>query len=362
MTVGDYESPRIVDHRRHSGWSKLAGSTRREPDQLTRTEYDALSASDRANYDLERSDWHAKLPFVHTSQAAGILAAMNDLLVTNRQSADDVKQAILLDGRAGQGKSAILKTFLYDRYRQYAGLHAAEPVRGSRRIDVVHVSMRSATNELGCATRIRDFFELPPRGRTEREITNQVIDAVYECGVKVFAIDELHFMGRSRIAGSRMSNYLKDLLNTTPCTFFFAGNNVRDSEVFTTPGGMDPAAEQFLSLMQVHEMRSFLADDESDEWVKTLMSLEQNLRLLDQQRGDLFWHCADIVWAMTAGRWRSLAFLINSACSKAIRTGTERLTPELIGSLKIDALAEPTARKYLPTLGTGAWTTRPKGA
>jgi hypothetical protein len=314
-----------------------------------------------ANWDLERADWHANLPFVHTTQAESIHDAMESLVRTNRQPVDEAKPAILLDGRAGYGKSAIIKNYLYDYHRAQARQRPAAPRRGSRLIDVIHISMRSATNERGLAERIRDFLELPPTGRTEREITGRVLDALFECEVKIVAIDELHFLGRSVAAGHRMSNYIKDLLNQSPCTFIFGGNDVLESDIFARNGRLDAAGEQFLSLVNCHTIQPFLIAERNDEWVRTLIAIERNLRITRQEEGDLFWRCADIVWAMSGGRWRSLTRLVNQACARAIELGTEQLSPALFAELPLDALAADNTRKYLSTLGDGTWSSLPPG-
>jgi len=356
-----YAPPPLQQVDRFSGWSVHALYQRRTPIRLTADEYSKLSATRAENWDQERADWHANLPFVRTTQAQAILDAMGALVSSNRQAVDEAKPALLIDGRAGFGKSAVMKEGLYEFHRLHEATRIPEPRSRARAIDVVHISMRSATNERGLAERLRDFLELPPVGKTEREITKRVLDTIFECGVKIIAIDELHFLGQSLAAGRRMSNYIKDLLNGTPCTFIFGGNDVLASPVFSADRGRpDAAGEQFLSLIEPHAMQPFTIATRSDEWVMTLMALEENIRLTRSQRGDLFWTCADVMWAMTGGRWRALSRLLNRVCVKAIETGQERITPGLFSGLPIDLLAGSDASKYLATLGDGSWTSLPK--
>lgn len=344
----------------HSGWSKQARYVRRVPARLSASDCKDLDPARLANWNAERGDWHANLPFVHTPQADAVLADMRLLIESNRQQVDEAKPAVLLNGYAGYGKSAIIKECLYELHRENA-TEVLAATRGSRQIDVIHISARAATSERSIAERLRDFLELPRSGRSAGEITARVLDAVFECQVKVIAIDELHFVGQTAAVGRRLSNYIKDLINNSPCTFVFAGNNVLNSEIFRSDRGRpDAAGEQFLSLVGVHEIEPFRITHRDDAWMRTLMAIEKSLRLTRQQEGDLFWTCADTVWAKTGGRWRSLTRIVNMACARAIDSGEERITPDLLASLPVDALAAEHAAKYLPTLGGGTWSSLPE--
>lgn len=362
MTADEpYVPPALNRVAVHSGWSKQAHLARRVPRRFNDVAFRAAGPLEQENWNLERADWHASLPFVRTTQAESVLSEMNELISSNRQPVDEAKPAILLNGFAGYGKSALIKECLYELHRRRAREREGASARGSRPIDVVHISARAATSERSIAERLRDFLELPRSGRSAGEITARVIDALFECGVKVVAIDELHFVGQSAAVGRRLSNYIKDLINSSPSTFVFAGNNVLDSEIFTSDRGRpDAAGEQFLSLTSIRDIEPFRIVQRDDVWMRTLIAIEESLRLTKLQQGDLFWNCADIMWGMTGGRWRSLTRVVNLACARAIATGTERITPELIASIPVDALAVEHAAKYMPTLGDGTWTSLPR--
>lgn len=353
-----YRPAPLVRASRHSGWSELALYRRREPRRYTASEYDRLSTSERRNWNLERADWHSNLPFVHTTQADELLSAMSDLVDGSHETVEHAKPALLLDGRAGYGKSATLRHFLYEFHRKQVAQRGPKRSRGHRPIDVIAISARATTNERGLAIRMRDFLELPPVGKTERDITNHVMDAIFACNVRVIAIDELHFMGGTAAAGRRMSNYIKDLINDTPCTFLFAGNDVLSSEIFRADRGRpDASGEQLLSLMDRRAMAPFLIGNQDDVWLRALISIESNLRLTRLQEGDVFYRCADILWAKTGGLWRGLKTVVNRACSAAIKTETERITPDILRAIPADALNEASAQQLLATMGN--WSSLP---
>ena len=358
--MSPYLPPPSVQVTKHSGWAKRALYQRRTPRRLTLLEYDALPQSERDNWNLERSHWHSNLPFVHTPQADAHLAAMETVVRSNHQNVEAVRPAILLDGRAGQGKSTTLNHFLYGFYREEVAARSPSRRPGNRAIDVISISARATTSELGLAILLRNFLELPAVIRAEREVTARVQDAIFECGVKVIAIDEFHFIGATTAAGRRMSNYIKDLMNTTPCTFLFAGNNVLQGEVFSADRGRpDAAGEQFLSLVDRRPTVPFVIANGDAVWARTLLAIDGNLRLLKHQDGDLVGHCADLIWAKTGGLWRGLVRIMNQACDAAIRSGQERITPALINSLPADALVKERAELLISTLGT--WTSLPQG-
>ena len=71
-----------------------------------------------------------------------------------------------------------------------------------------------------------------------------------------------------------------------------------------------------------------------------LHAIEQRVVLVKHREGTLSVELADYLYARTSGHIGSLMTLINRTSSRAIRTGTEALTEQLLDATPIDAAAE----------------------
>ena len=76
------------------------------------------------------------------------------------------------------------------------------------------------------------------------------------------------------------------------------------------------------------------------QWRSVLHAIEQRVVLVKHREGTLSVQLADYLYARTSGHIGSLMTLINRASSRAIRTGTEALTEQLLDATPIDAAAE----------------------
>jgi hypothetical protein len=76
------------------------------------------------------------------------------------------------------------------------------------------------------------------------------------------------------------------------------------------------------------------------QWRSVLHAIEQRVVLVKHRDGTLSEDLADYLYARTSGHIGSLMTLINRTSSRAIRTGTEALTEQLLDATPIDAAAE----------------------
>jgi hypothetical protein len=73
--------------------------------------------------------------------------------------------------------------------------------------------------------------------------------------------------------------------------------------------------------------------------------------------GDL----ADYLFARSTGHFASLMTLIIRGCRRAVRTGTEKLTCDLLDQVRNDAAAEAARQELLAAFDTGRLRARPAG-
>jgi hypothetical protein len=88
-------------------------------------------------------------------------------------------------------------------------------------------------------------------------------------------------------------------------------------------------------------LRSFDIDtpEHKTEWRQLLLTLEKRIVLANKQRGMLTRHW-DLLFERTSGRIGPLTTLINRACHRAVRTGTERLDEATLRRVPMDAASE----------------------
>jgi hypothetical protein len=89
-----------------------------------------------------------------------------------------------------------------------------------------------------------------------------------------------------------------------------------------------------------------------------LLGLERLLVLAATHRGMLADELSDYLFARCTGHIGSLMDLINRGSGRAIRTGEERLTVELLDRVKIDEAAERARRDLDAAMAAGRLSSR----
>ncbi|HEV2361395.1 MAG TPA: hypothetical protein VGS21_06820, partial [Acidimicrobiales bacterium] len=86
----------------------------------------------------------------------------------------------------------------------------------------------------------------------------------------------------------------------------------------------------------------------------------QQLVLAKAPRGMVADQLAGYLWARTTGHFQSLTSLIIRGCAKAIKTGEEELTEDLLNKVPIDVAAEANRQEMLAALEEGLISAKPK--
>jgi hypothetical protein len=107
-------------------------------------------------------------------------------------------------------------------------------------------------------------------------------------------------------------------------------------------------------------MDSFAVKKPADRkrWRVLLLSLEKRIVLADSHPGMLADELSDYLYARSTGHIGSLITLVNRACQRAERTGTERLTQDLLDRVKNDEASEKARQGLQSSLRAGKLTTR----
>ena len=84
--------------------------------------------------------------------------------------------------------------------------------------------------------------------------------------------------------------------------------------------------------------------------------------LADAHPGMVADDLADYLFARSTGHFASLMTLITRGCRRAVRTGTEKLTRDLLDQVRNDAAAEAARQELLAAFDTGKLSARPAAA
>lgn len=174
------------------------------------------------------------------------------------------------------------------------------------------------------------------------------VDCVLSCHTRIGIIDDLHFIDLNRRDGVEVSNHLKWLANELPVTFVYVGVGLAERRLFSEGlTGDNAVMAQTARRWTRLALPPFNLGDEvaRRQWRSLLKATERQLVLARAGPGMLT-DLAGYLFARSSGHIGSFITLIVRGCYKAIRTGTEMLTEDLLDTVRIDEASE-TARHQL---------------
>ena len=161
--------------------------------------------------------------------------------------------------------------------------------------------------------------------------------------------------------GREINNHFKWLAAQFPVTFLFVGVGLAERQWSTE--GSDPGDAAFAQTARRWTTLSLDPFDVGTDagrqtWRRLLKAIERDLVLIDGHRGMLAEDLADYLFARSTGHFASLMTLIARGCRRAIKTGAESLTPELLDGIRNDVAAEAARQALEAAIKRGVLTTR----
>jgi hypothetical protein len=346
---------------RKEGWKALAESApRTQPDHLGSPELAALSAAARMEYDEARKRWHANLT-LKTPQLARVHEDIWEIVDTNRQDGDRVKGAPVIDAHPGLGKTTAATAFGRRLHRDRIAVVGQRTVAGHEHVPVCRIGLTANTTMKSLQEAFLEFYGHPRKSGTTDQLRATALDCVLSCDTSLVIIDDVHFLDMTRRDGLTVTNHLKSLANDFPVTFLFVGVGLRERGLFCE--GMTAADAAFAQTgrrwtrltMDPFQIRTAAG---RREWRTMLLGLERLLVLADKHPGMLADELSDYLFARTTGHIGSLMDLINRGSGRAIRTGEECVTSELLDRVKIDEAAETARRELDAAMAAGRLSSR----
>lgn len=348
---------------RKEGWQRFVNTAARiPPEALTRRELEGLGEAAFDDYNRQRREWHANLGPIRTPQLAALHEDLWDIVDSNFQDGDKAKGAVAIDAFPGLGKTTSVLDFARKFHRREMMEQGAETSEGHERWPVCRVGLTGNTGMVDFNRAMLSFYAHPGTARgNAAHFAHRALDCVLTCETKLLIVDDLHFLRWRNNVGVEISNHFKYIANEVPVTLIFVGVGLAARGLFSEGHSYEDAViAQTGRRTTKLDMRSFAIDTDEGrrEWRQLLLTLEKRIVLADKHPGMLADHLSDYLFARSTGHIGSLMTLINRGCQRAVRTGTEFLSRELMDRVKIDEASEKARQELAMAFETRRLTTR----
>lgn len=348
---------------RKEGWFAFANRSEiPQPERLDRSAYRLLSSQGKAEYTTGRLKYLSRLT-IRTPQLVHVHESIEDMMSSDLQEFDRVRCAPVIDAEPGVGKTTAVNMFGRDFHRQIIAREGHRVGHDAKRIPVVRIGLTGNTTPKSLILQILEFYAHPNKSGTTLQVTSSALDCVLRCDTRLIIIDDIHFLNLSRRDGREVSNTLKSLANDFPSTFIFVGVGVESRGLFDEGLGRAESGTAQLGRRWTRlEMPAFqiFNDQQRHDWRVTLKEVEQAIILLDAYPGMIADDLSDYFFARTSGYIGSMMELARMGTLKAIKSGTERITKDLLDTVQIARAAEKRRYELEAAMKTGKLHSLPK--
>ena len=346
------------------GWFEMVNTPDREqPVAKTIKQLAAMSEAERLQYNELRAVWHANLGPIDTPQLTQVHEDLWEIVNSNRQDGDKVKGAASIDAHPGLGKTTIAVAFARKFHREQLELYGEDSSSGDQRIPVAYLALTGATTMWTLNSMLCRFYAHPGAERgNATQLAARAADCILSCDTKLVVIDDVHFLDLNRQDGRQVANHFKWLANQFPATFVFVGVGLADRGFLTE--GLSVADAPYAQTgrrwtpLAVAPFEIY-TEKGRETWRRLLLGIEQMVVLANKHRGMVADDLADYLYARSTGHFASLMTLVTRGCHRAIKTGEERLTVELLDRVKNDAAAEHARHELMADFRAGRLSARP---
>ena len=348
---------------RRAGWfARVQAPSRSAPACYTREQLDGLDSIERRRYDEQRAVWHANLGPIVTPQMQTLFGELDEIVQSNRQDGDRVRGAAVLSALPGLGKTTIAVCYGVRYHREQIELHGPRTPEGHDRVPVAYLALTSSTTMRSLNSALCRFFDHPGWARGNASLlADRATDCVLSCQTRLIIIDDVHFLDMNRRDGREVANHFKWLQSQFPVTFLFVGVGIEERQMLTEGlGAADAALAQTARRWTSLSLDPFEINTAEGRrtWRRLLLAIERDLVLADAREGMLADRLGDYLYARSTGHFASLMTLISRGCWRAIHTGAEQLTVELLDQIRNDEAAESARQELASAFERGVLTTR----
>jgi len=353
----------VPDRETLEGWTRWR-LTRRDfvpALVITAAEYAAMTARQRRLHDLHRVATHSNLAIQETPMSAFVSRQMRSLIETGAFCrGPDTRPGLMINGGACQGKTETACEALACFEDEWLALYDQNPSAAAGTLDLhvpaVYVRTPVKATPVSACQRILHFYGERYKGMRLEDLIRTVKDAVFDHGTKAIVIDDVTRLKLHREADQDVLDLIRELMSL-PVTLILVGVGIPKSGLLRG-GRKDPQTGQWIfppvkdrgksrnddapgqtdlrfELIDLDRF-SYAAPGGPAAWAAHLVGIEQQLRLLNGCDGMLSGGgMPEYLFGRTNGIIGLLKKLIQAGCRRAIETGTETITADLLDTLAI---------------------------
>lgn len=351
---------------RKEGWKAMAEAPKPQPpESLSLKEIRKLDDGARAAYNEARRRWHGHMGIILSAECQSVLEQL-DTFVQPHIDIDDPAGTpmVALSGLPGLGKTTITSYFGRSIHLQQIAQYGPLTPSGDERTPVCRIGLTGNTGikELNIAA--SDYFAHPAsHGVSAPQHLRNALDCVISCQTKLLIIDDLHFLHGRTSKITELSDHFKHIADTLHVIVLFVGIGLHEPYGLLDDNGDNidvHKMDQLLRCTKPVDMKPFDCQTDADcqHWHEVLLTVEQQLILALKFPGMLAEDMSDYLFARSTGHMGSLMNLLRQGCYIAIKSGTERLSIELLNGIRIDSAAELGRRQLETAFRTGNMSTR----
>jgi hypothetical protein len=208
----------------------------------------------------------------------------------------------------------------------------------------------------------REFYGHPGTDKSNAaRLASHAVDCVLSCETRIGIIDDVHFVNPRRKDGLDVSNHLKWLANELPVTFLYVGVGLAERGFFAEGlTGHNAVLAQTARRWTRLGVPPFeiVSSEGRQQWRSLLKATERQL-VLARSRPGMLVDLADYLFERTSGHIGSYITLIMRGCLRAIRTGAESMTTDVLNQVRIDEASEQARQELAAAFAHGRLTTVP---
>lgn len=308
-------------------------------------EYQSLQPPFKKRVDQQRRQYQQtfgpiEVPSMHRIQEATIRLAMQNL-----RAPAGVRPGVVIDGIATVGKTTTVLGLgkYYERKLTKNHTNLTTP-DGNEYIPVAYVTLPAEMAIYDFNLLLAKFYNIPiSRSSKAAFITERIKEHAANCGTSLFIIDDIHFLQIRNRSHAVLNNHLKHLASCIPATFVYAGIGCEGTGLLAD--GFTPERASFTQTghrFKKYDVTPFslTSPDARNEFDAVLSFFEKNMLLYEQTAGSLARDFGEYIFQRTGGYMGAISSLLREAAGLAITKGTEKITQQLLNSVRLSHESE----------------------
>lgn len=332
-------------------WQEFVTAVPKVPKMMPVAEYSAGTARQRQMFDAARQQYHRSLSDIETSQMLEAHKEIQSRVDGSDGAAPTARVGLIVNGMPNLGKSTIVlrwgKNFEVNLRKKFRAPIGERTSNGGLFIPVVHVILGRDDGPKGLCTKLLDFYQAGPAGRsTTTQLTSQLRYLAETCGTRVIIIDQMQNLVMRNKSAQQTAAHIKELMDVLPVTFIGAGVAM-ESTGFLSEGLSTGNADlsQVGERFGLFDIQPFSRQNKSSRlaWNSFLATVESKLLLFGAKQRDVL-NLTDYVYERTDGVTGTVMDLLRRGANEAVGN-EERITESVLNRVTLSTVAENRSRR-----------------